>query len=522
MLAAPAAGRPCFPTASPFTFSHRGPKPRRLSAASSSHGGVRYWSAEEIASAAGGEVVAWGPPGPISHDTRTLQPGQWFLAIAGENFDGHDFVGRDLEEAGCVGVLGNRVGAGWRKGFVRVEGDTLVALERMAGHARSGHRGGVVAVTGSAGKTTTTAMAARALQGLGRVYKTPGNWNNRIGVALTLAGLPEDADVAVVELGTRGKGRLQYLARLVRPTVRVVLKVGFSHTEFLGSLQGVAEAKGELLSEASPGDICVLNADDPLVMGIPTPPCVEKVTFGQTSGCDVRLVHAETADGGRAVRIILENTISMQNQKIHQPGNINEMVEFKIQIPGVHNAMNACAAAAIAISLGVSLKQVGDSLSRFSPVSMRCQTELTESGIRIIDDTYNANPNSMTAAINTLKSVDSAGKKVIILADMYELGALEVEAHEAILNLCCSSCFDLVAVGGPRFTAAAENLNLSWKNHFICELDPQTLALKVAEMLSAGDLVLVKGARQMEMERVVDAIKVRSQQQTDITLMKPT
>uniref|UniRef100_A0A1D1XN61 UDP-MurNAc-pentapeptide synthetase n=2 Tax=Anthurium amnicola TaxID=1678845 RepID=A0A1D1XN61_9ARAE len=499
-LAAP----PCFP----FSAPRRPPKPSRVRAA-----GVRHWTAEEIAGATDGRVVAWGPPGPISSDTRTLRPGQWFLAISGENFDGHDFVGPELEAAGCAGVVGNRVGAGWRGGFVRVEGDTVVALERMAGYARSRHRGVLVGVTGSVGKTTTTAMTALAVGSLGRVYKTPGNWNNRIGVALTLAGMPDGVDVAVVELATRSKGKLLHLAGLARPSVRVILNVGYGHTVFFRTLQGVAEAKGEMLAEARPGDLCVLNADDPLVMAIPLPPGVDKVFFGRTLGSDVRLVHAESIDGGCSVRVILENKLSTRRGP-HQLGNTSEMVEFKIPSPGVHLAINACAAAAVATSLGAPLHQVGDSLSRFTPVPMRSQIKIADNGIRIIDDTYNANPHSMTAAVNLLNSLDCSGRKLIVLGDMFELGAHDAEAHEAILRMCCEACFDLVAVAGRCFNAAAEKLDPEQRARLICESDTKSLAVKVVETLSVDDTVLVKGAVQMEMGKVVDTIMMISGQCT--------
>ncbi|PKU85967.1 Zinc finger CCCH domain-containing protein 18 [Dendrobium catenatum] len=235
------------------------------------------WSAFEIAEAVGGEVVRWGLAGTISTDTRTLLPGQWFFAISGKNSDGHDYVDEALAgEKGCVGVIGNRVCRGWENGFIKVDGDTIAALEKMAKVSRNRFHGIVVGLTGSVGKTTTRTMIALALGSLGRIYQTHGNHNAMVGVALTLIGIPLDAKAAIVELGMNRMGEILAEARICCPSVRVILNVGPCHLEYLHGLENVAKAKGELLAEAKPGDICVLNGDDPLVLSIPIPPGTRK------------------------------------------------------------------------------------------------------------------------------------------------------------------------------------------------------------------------------------------------------
>lgn len=176
-------------------------------------------SASRIAEAVNGEIIKWGPPGTICTDSRTLNSGQWFFAISGENFDAHDFVNKELDDKGCVGVIGNRVCEKWRKGFVKVDGNTLIALEKLAVNARNRFHGHVVGLTGSVGKTTTRTMIALALESLGRVYQTHGNQNNEIGVALTLIGIPSSAKASVLELGMSGKGEILKLARICRPTI---------------------------------------------------------------------------------------------------------------------------------------------------------------------------------------------------------------------------------------------------------------------------------------------------------------
>lgn len=229
--------------------------------------------------------MKWGPPGTISTDTRSLQPHQWFFAISGESFDAHDFITPELSLNGCVGVVGKRVCENWDKGFVEINGDSVVSLMKMASFARDRFSGVVIGVTGSVGKTTTKAMIALALGGVNAnvVYQSNGNWNNRIGVSLSLIGMPRDAagGIAVLEMGMARKGEILELARMARPSIRVVLSVGPSHLANFASLEDVAMAKGEILVEARPGDVCVLNADDPLVMSLPIPSGVKRVSLLQ-------------------------------------------------------------------------------------------------------------------------------------------------------------------------------------------------------------------------------------------------
>ncbi|EOX99054.1 hypothetical protein QUC31_014842 [Theobroma cacao] len=452
------------------------------------------WTVTDIAEAVGGRIVKWGPPGTICTDTRTIEPGQWFFAIVGENFDAHDFVTPELSECGCVGVIGNRVCENWDVGFVKIDGDTLISLVKMATFARNRFLGKLIAVTGSVGKTSTKAMIALALESLeSRIHHSYGNWNTRIGVALSLIGIPRNVDIAILEMGMSGKGEILELARMGRPDIRVILNVGPSHLEKLGSLEEVAMAKGELLEEAKPGDVCVLNADDPLVVGLPVPPGVRRVLFGQSLECDVRLVAADSICGGLGVRVVLENNM--------------EMVEFVIPGLGLHLALNACAAAAVVTYFGHPLSQVGRSLSRYVPVNMRSEFVAAKCGIRIVNDVYNANPVSTKAAIDTLKSIDCNGKRVAIFGDMLELGPAEMEYHEEILNYCLDAHIDLVGIAGKRFHVAAENMNLHKKINIIHAVDAENIVPKILNCLNINDVVLVKGSRSMQMEKVVDALK---------------
>ncbi|KAM6545848.1 hypothetical protein CsatB_026584 [Cannabis sativa] len=497
---------PLFSHAPSFIKTTRRPKPPLLSSISlhSRSSGEEakpillllppIWTATEIAQAVNGRIVQCGPPGTISTDTRTLVPNQWFFAISGETFDAHDFITPELSEKGCIGVIGNRVSENWNKGFVSTDSDSLVSLMRMGSYARSRFSGEVVGVTGSTGKTTTKSMIALALGGCEKkVYENFGNWNNEIGVALSLIGIPGNAGLVVLEMGMDSKGEILELARMARPSVRVILNVGNSHLVNFGSLEEIAMAKGEILVEAKPGDVCVLNADDPLVMSLPLPCGVKKVLFGRNTGCDVRLVVAESTDGGRAVQVVLEKN--------------GKRVKFRIPSPGLHLALNACAAAAVATHLGVPLTQVGHSLSTFCPVHMRSELQVAKNGITIVNDAYNANPTSTKAAINLLNDIECRGKRVAILGDMLELGSNEIKFHEMILEHCCNAHIDLIGLVGTRLLTAAKNLNLVEHKNVVVAHDAKTLALEILKWIDPDDVVLVKGSRGMEMETVVNALK---------------
>lgn len=482
------------------------------------------WTANEIAEAVGGHVIKWGPSGSISTDTRTLQPGQWFLALTGPRFDGHDFLHSALAK-GCAGVVGNGVYDGWPVGFVQVDGSTLISLQRLGASARKKFRGPVVGITGSAGKTTTRAMVALALEPLGHIHQTSGNQNNHIGVPLSLLAMPLFSKACVLEMGMNHLGEIQELSRISEPSVRVVLNVGPAHTENFRSLEEVAMAKGEIVLEARPGDVCVLNADDPLVMNLPIPNGVQRVLFGSKVGCDVRLIAAQSTQGGCAVQVTLEHCSSANSllgieskekstrESVGLEGDTNSKssssrVVFEIPSPGLHLAMNACAAGAVAVSLGIPLPQVGKLLANFRPAKMRLNIENCKNKIRIINDAYNANPLSMVAALELLHSIDCKGRRVAVLGDMLELGKFGERAHLDVIKLCIELDFDLVGVAGLQFMEAIKVADLtSAEFSMISALDSESLALQIGNKLTVGDAVLVKGSRGMKMEVIVDVIR---------------
>jgi UDP-N-acetylmuramoyl-tripeptide--D-alanyl-D-alanine ligase len=442
------------------------------------------FDAHEIARATGGRLVRPGPTGPVSTDTRRIQPGDWFLALAGERFDAHDFLGV-ADAARCAGVIAKRVPEGWTRGFVQVP-DTLIALQDLARAVRKDHTLPVIAITGSAGKTTTRALIACALSPLGRIHQTPGNLNNHIGLPLTLLQAPVDASAWVLELGMNHAGEISLLADICRPTIRLITNVGAAHLEGLGSIEGVARAKGELFDGAFPGDLCIVNADDAHVSSLPIPPGVAVLRYGSPQGVDIRLTDAA-----------VDPTSLSTRYRVETPSGV---VFGQVPSPGLHLASNACAAIAVAFALHVPTEAIAASISTYAPVGMRQRIESGPGGIRVINDAYNANPLSTRAALDTLATVTGT-RRVALLGDMLELGPGEAEGHRDILSHALGLGLDLIGLAGPRFAHAAESLGVT--KDVICAPDATGLAAAIRTQLLPGDLVLLKGSRGIAMEGIL-------------------
>ena len=437
----------------------------------------------ELAAATGGTLVAPGPPGPLGTDSRRLAPGTWFVALSGDRFDGHDFLGM-ARDCGCAGAIARHVPAGWDRGFVQVA-DGLGALQDVARHVRAGFAGPVVGITGSAGKTTTRALTALALAGLGPVHATEGNLNNHIGLPLTILRAPVDDAAWVLEMGMSGFGEIDLLQDIGGPTVRVVTNVGAAHLEGVGSLDGVARAKGELFAGARPGDTCVLNADDPRVSSLPVPAGVRVLRYGASQGCDVRLTDAVVDPDTLCTRFRIEAGPAV--------------VRGTIPAPGAYLAENAAAAVAVAVALRAPLEGMGARFSAYAPVGMRLRIEPGPAGSRVLNDAYNANPLSVGATLRTLAAIP--GRRVALLGDMLELGTHERALHAEVLAGALGLGLDLVGTVGPRFAAAATQLDDGAR--VFAAPTPEALADGVRHALDATTTVLVKGSRGLAMERIL-------------------
>jgi len=438
----------------------------------------------DIATATGGVLSGEGGFGQVLTDTRGIVPGAWFLAIRGASFDGHDFV-EAAAAAGAGGVVVSREVPFWTGAQVRVP-DTTLALQDLGRFARAAYHGPVVGLTGSAGKTTTRALIALALEPLGPVHQTVGNLNNHWGVPMTLLAAPDDAAALVVEMGTSGPGEIAVLADIARPTVRLVLNIGPSHLLELGGPAGVAREKGVLFASASAGDTLVVNLDDAAVAAMPRPEGVRVLTFGARPEADVRIEGA-VLDG-------LVTVVTLQTP--------DGPCTVRLGSPGLHLASNVAAALACAYALGVNTVAAAQNLARYQPVGMRMRVE-DLGGVTVLNDAYNANPTSMSASLRALASLP--GRRVAIIGSMLELGDEEDRLHADIARLAGELGLDRVVLVGEQMCMAAPCcVGARALDTFP---DPEDVAPELARWLRPGDHVLLKGSRGVRMERILAGLR---------------
>lgn len=428
----------------------------------------------------------------VSTDSRTASGGALFVALAGDRFDGHTFVPLALE-AGASALLVSDESALRPGASAVVVGDTLVGLQALAAWHRRRHDAVVAALTGSAGKTTTKEIAATILAARFRTLATTGNLNNHIGVPLTLLGLDEGHERAVVEMGCNGFGEIALLARLASPIeAALVTNVGEAHLEGLGSLEGVARAKGELFAALEPSATSVVNLDDPRVRAMPTR--AKRLGYGRAEDAVVRLVDARHAEDGRQ-RLVLDLA--------------GERVEASLAHLGEHNAENAVAAAALAFAVGATVADVVAGIEASVPYRGRLRLLAGRDGLRVIDDTYNSNPRSAAAALRVLRSVAGPGGRChALLGPMLELGAASDGAHEGLGRLAAElDVTTLVTVGeaaGPCGRGArAGGLPA---DRIVEAPDPEAAAAAALDRARPGDVVLVKGSRGARLELALPAL----------------
>ena len=421
----------------------------------------------------------------VCTDSRSIQPGDLFIALRGEKFDGGAFAAQALQQ-GAAGVVLDAAQAPELAAAIRVD-DTHLALGRLAAAWRRRFAIPVVAVTGSNGKTTVKEMLAAILQvetgSDAAVLKTEGNLNNDIGLPLMLLRLRGTHQFAVLEMGMNHAGEIDTLTRLARPDVALVNNAMTAHVGFLGSIENIARAKGEIFNGLTDAGIAVFNADDPharLWRESNARRCI--VDFGIRQPASVRGQY-QPRDFGSALAVTLPHAC----------------LEIALQVPGEHNAMNALAAAAAAFALDVSLRSIDVGLSGFTGVKGRLQRKPALHGSTFIDDTYNANPDSVKAALAVL--TQQPGRKVLVLGDMGELGADAVAMHAQIGQAARAAGVDrLLALGDlSKETVAAFGAGAMHFERI------QELLAELENELAPGTTVLVKGSRFMQMERVVQS-----------------
>jgi len=423
----------------------------------------------------------------ISTDSRTLKRGELFVALRGENFDGHKFV----ESAAKAGGAGAIVDPGWKgkvptKFAVIRAKDTLAAYQNLAANYRKSLPLKVLAITGSNGKTSTKDFAASALARKFRVTKTQGNFNNHVGLPRTILEATSEDEIAVWEIGMNHPGEVGPLAKIAAPDAAIITNVGVAHIEFMGSREAIAEEKGALAEAVGPQGTVILSADDGFSKAIAAR-AHARVVFAGTQEGTVRAtdIH-QTPDGTEFT--ILEGAHRCRAQ---------------LPVPGLHMVQNALLAVAAGRAFGVSLEECAAGLGAAPLTKARLQIKEIK-GVQFLDDSYNANPDSMKAALRTLVELDADGKRIAVLGEMRELGKESERGHEEVGETAAALGIDhLIAIGetGALIARAAENAGLEKTTTVGSTTEAARLLTEIAE---PGDLVLIKGSRLARTERVIE------------------
>ncbi|PIR17653.1 MAG: hypothetical protein COV46_03270 [Deltaproteobacteria bacterium CG11_big_fil_rev_8_21_14_0_20_49_13] len=456
-------------------------------------------SFEDIAAATGAKILQKGPAKDalnVCIDSRLIKKGDFFIAIKGPHFDGHDFIDEVIEKGACAVIRSKKQEAGSRKEGVWVleVADTVKALGDIAAAWRRKNDIKVVAVTGSNGKSTTKEMIAAGLSTLRRVIKTEGNFNNLIGLPLQVLRDIENYDVALFEMGMNAPGEIRRLAEIASPDIGVITNVNPAHLEKLHTVENVAKAKGELFEAMRPDGIIIVNAEDPWVMKLASGYKGKKTTFGMQNGCDVQF--------GRLISEGLDRT----DLTFYIKGREFSM---RLPVPGVHNVMNAMAAIAVGVALGVSPLIMVPDLERFSNMKMRMERIQLLNGVQVINDCYNANPSSMQAALRTLSVAKRAGRFIAVLGDMLELGEAAPSKHVELGEGVATFGVNKLFIAGDFAADVAKGAKAKGMNDSDIKIENDLEVLKddVTREIKTGDVVLVKGSRGMKMERVVEHLK---------------
>ncbi len=425
----------------------------------------------------------------VTTDSRKVTSGVLFVALKGEHFNGEDFVAEAFKK-GATAVLVSKNFDKNLDGIILKVDDTLKAYAQIAGAWRNRFDIPIVAVTGSNGKTTTKDLTAAALNSLGHVQKTSGNFNNEVGVPMTLLTLNESHKAAVVEIGMRGLGQIEALAQVVKPSIGIVTNVSEAHLELLGTIENIARAKGELVTEIQDGGTIILNADNvhTLAMKNLVKDGVKILTYSIESVAD--FVAKDILIGS----VSTEFTLSFRGKEY----------DFEIPMLGRHNVSNALAAIAAGYACGLKVSDVQRGFSTLTTTKMRYEV-IRRDGLTIINDAYNASPASMRAAIRTTSEVYS-GRLIAVLGDMLELGNISEKIHREIGFELVENKFDTLITLGPLGRFIAEGAREAGLKNIFAFDTHESAARKILDIVRDGDTILFKASHVMHMEKIIELI----------------
>jgi UDP-N-acetylmuramoyl-tripeptide--D-alanyl-D-alanine ligase len=459
---------------------------------------MRKILAQEIIKAVGGKLISGDISQSVTHvstDTRKINEGSLFVPLRGERFDGHQFLKQAAEKGARILLVDRDKDYGLDDVAVIKVDDTLKAFHRLAGWYRGLFEADFVAVTGSTGKTTTKNMIASVLAKRFSVLKTPGNYNNQIGLPLTIMQMESSHDIGIVEMGMSSFGEIKSLMDIVRPRVSVITNIGMSHIEKLGSRENILKAKMEIFDGMAKNPMGVLNGDDELLLKGAEALDIPLVFYGIEKGDFL----------AKDVEVLGENGTEYI---LHAEG---DTFQVKIPLPGRHNVYNSLAAIAVGRIFGIEFDEIIESLRNIEEEKMRLTIYSTASGIKVINDAYNASPDSMKSALEVLKQVDGE-RKIAVLADMLEMGDYAEEGHRLVGKYVVQNGIDLLITVGnnSRFIAEGARESGMNSNNVFFFRDKQEAGNFLDTLVEKNDVILFKGSRGMRMEELAYRIQERS------------
>jgi UDP-N-acetylmuramoyl-tripeptide--D-alanyl-D-alanine ligase len=434
----------------------------------------------------------------VSTDSRTVGAGELFVALVGDTRDGHEFIG-DAAARGAAGFVVTAPNEGLVPAGAAClpVADTLFALGELARFHRGRLLARVVGITGSNGKTTTKEITAAVAGTSFRTAKSEGNLNNLIGLPMMLLSASPDTEVIILEMGMNVPGEIKRLSEIARPDVGVVTNVGPVHLEGVGSIEGVIREKGRLLASLSKGGVAVFEGDTDYSGALREQTRARPLTFGLDKGSDVRAEKIEDLGGGGT------------RFRLASPSGSGDV---RLPIPGIHNLKNALAAAAVGVALGVPVDSIGLGIESAAPMKMRMEIRPGKGGIVVLDDSYNANPVSTTAALEFLarEGKDGRGRLIAVLGDMLELGDFSQAGHEAVGAAAARAGVGHLFLLGDHSADIARGAAASGPDERVIFTYPKgthdRLIQDLVGIVRPGDLVLVKGSRGMKMEKIANAL----------------